>query len=207
MDRSGLTLLDWRRRVHAVYTAVRAADDVAQAHALWSAERDDLFAHHPQSPIAPDRRGAFTGVPVKAYDPGWRFEQPIDTDIESVHIDVATGTDGVVPFDRIGVVRIPNVGSLDVWALRSYGGGLFIPLRDRTANRTTYGGGRYLIDTAKGADLGSNAAEGTIVLDFNFAYHPSCAYDAAWACPLAPPGNVLEVEVTVGEHLPAGGWY
>jgi uncharacterized protein len=207
MDDHGLTLLDWRRRVHAVYAKVRSATDLAHAHALWSAERDDLFAHHPQSPIAVDRRDAFTGVPVKVYDPAWRFELAVDTDVERVHIEIATGTDGIVPFQRVGVVRIPDVGQLDVWALRSYGGGLFIPLRDRTANRTTYGGGRYLIDTAKGADLGSDATQGTIVLDFNFAYHPSCAYDAAWACPLAPPGNVLDVEVPVGEQLPDAGWY
>ena len=207
MDHAGLTLLDWRRRVHAVYAVVRASTDLTQAHAVWSAERDDLFARHPQSPIAVDRRDTFTGVPVAAYDPAWRFELPIETDVEELHIEIATGTDGVVPFDRVGVVRIPTIGQLDVWALRSYGGGLFIPLRDRTANRTTYGGGRYLIDTAKGADLGSDARAGTIVLDFNFAYHPSCAYDAAWACPLAPPGNVLEFDVPVGEQLPPGGWY
>jgi uncharacterized protein (DUF1684 family) len=207
MDHASLTLLDWRRRVHAVYTVIRASTDLAQAHAVWSAERDDLFARHPQSPIAIDRRDAFTGVPVAAYDPAWRFELPVETDVEASHIEIATGTDGVVPFDRVGVVRIPTIGQLDVWALRSYGGGLFIPLRDRTANRTTYGGGRYLIDTAKGADLGSDARAGTIVLDFNFAYHPSCAYDAAWACPLAPPGNVLDLDVPVGEQLPAGGWY
>lgn len=207
MDDHGLTLLDWRRRVHAIYTAVRAATDLAEARALWSAERDDLFAHHPQSPIAADRRDAFTGVPVAAYDPAWHFDVLLDTDVEPAHIEIATGTDGIVPFDRVGVVHIPRVGQLDVWALRSYGGGLFIPLRDRTASRTTYGGGRYLIDTAKGADLGSDAAARTIVLDFNFAYHPSCAYDAAWACPLAPPGNVLDVDVPVGEQLPVGGWY
>ena len=128
MENAELTLLDWRRRVHAVYTAVRSATDVSQAHALWSAERDDLFAHHPQSPIAADRRAAFTGVPVTAYDPTWRFVLPVDVDVEALHIDVATGTDGMVPFDRVGRVVVPDVGSLDVWALRSYGGGLFIPL-------------------------------------------------------------------------------
>ena len=116
MDDHGLTLLDWRRRVHAVYTAVRASDDLVQAHSLWSAERDDLFAHHPQSPLSPDRRGTFTGVPVKAYDPAWRFELPIVTDIEPVHIDVATGTDGIVPFDRVGAVRIPDVGRFKLYA-------------------------------------------------------------------------------------------
>ena len=64
----------------------------------------------------------------------------------------------------------------------------------------TYGGGRYLVDTIKGADLGRHAELATVVVDFNFAYNPSCAYDPGWACPLAPPGNVLRVEVPVGER-------
>jgi len=107
----------------------------------------------------------------------------------------------VVPFERIGRVEIPDTGSLDVWRLTTYGGGIFVPVRDALAGRPggTYGGGRYLIDTIKGADLGSDAERGTIVLDFNFAYNPSCAYDPAWACPLAQPGNVLPVAVPVGE--------
>jgi uncharacterized protein (DUF1684 family) len=207
VDDHGLTLLDWRRRVFGVYAAVRAAPDAGPAHAQWRSVRDDLFARHPQSPIAVERRDAFAGVPVAVYDPAWRFELPVETNVQHSQIEIATGTDGIVPFERVGVVRIPDVGQLDVWALRSYGGGLFIPLRDRTSGHATYGGGRYLIDTAKGADLGGNTEAGTLVLDFNFAYHPSCAYDAAWACPLAPPGNVLEVEVPVGEQLPADGWY
>jgi uncharacterized protein (DUF1684 family) len=207
MDDHGLTLLDWRRQVFAAYAMVRESADAEQAHAHWRSVRDDLFARHPQSPIAPDRRAAFGGVPVAAYDPAWRFELPIESDVERASIEIATGTDGIVPFERVGVARIPDVGQLDVWALRTYGGGLFVPLRDRTAGHSTYGGGRYLIDTAKGADLGSDPAAGTLVLDFNFAYHPSCAYDAAWACPLAPPGNVLDVEVPVGEQLPVAGWY
>ena len=67
--------------------------------------------------------------------------------------------------------------------------------------RETYGGGRYLLDTVKGADLGSVA--GRLVVDLNFAYNPSCAYDEAWACPLAPPGNVIDAEVLAGELIPA----
>jgi uncharacterized protein len=102
------------------------------------------------------------------------------------------------------------VGDLDVWALRSYGGGLFVPVRDGSAGHATYGGGRYLIDTVKGADLGGSVdlatGHGSLVIDFNFAYHPSCAYDSAWVCPLAPPGNILRAEVPVGEQLPPGGW-
>jgi uncharacterized protein len=115
-------------------------------------------------------------------------------------MDVPTGTDGVVAFDRVGVVHLPDVGTLDVWAHGGYGGGIFVPIKDSSAGRArgTYGGGRYLLDTIKGADLGGD--DGEIVLDFNFAYNPSCAYDPAWACPLAPPGNTVSVAIPVGEQ-------
>ena len=83
-----------------------------------------------------------------------------------------------------GRFEIPGLGGLDVWWLGSYGNGIFVPLRDATAGTTTYGAGRYLLDTVKGADLGR---EGDAwVLDLNFSYNPSCAYDPDWACPLAP---------------------
>ena len=90
--------------------------------------------------------------------------------------------------------------SLDVWRLTSYGGGIFVPFRDGTAGTSTYGAGRYLIDTIKGADLGGDASG--LVVDFNFAYNPSCAYDSAWVCPLAPPGNRLAAPVRGGELYP-----
>src|SRR5438552_542539 len=108
-------------------------------------------------------------------------------------MDVPTGTDGVVPFDRIGCAHVPGVGDLDVWWLVSYGGGVFVPLKDGTAGSGSYGGGRYLLDTIKGADLGGVGQ--TLILDFNVAYNPSCAYDPAWACPLAPAGNTVRREL------------
>jgi len=113
-------------------------------------------------------------------------------------MDVPTGTDGVVPFERVGVVTLPGLGSLAVWALRSYGGGMFVPVKDALAGHGTYGGGRYLLDTIKGAHLGSS--DDGIVVDLNFAYNPSCAYDPAWACPLATADNTLAVELPVGER-------
>ena len=115
-----------------------------------------------------------------------------------------TGTDGIVRFDRLGTARLPGIGTLDVWWLRGYGGGVFVPVKDASSGRTSYGGGRYLLDTVKGADLGGDAAAGRLVLDLNFAYNPSCAYDPAWACPLAPAGNVLAVAVPAGEQAPPG---
>ncbi|PQZ60088.1 MULTISPECIES: DUF1684 domain-containing protein [unclassified Microbacterium] len=198
--RTAVEVVDWRRRVFALYDAVRIADSPEEAHELWRIERDDLMLRHPATPLLPEDRALFEGLPIASYDPAWRFELPI-LPAEPGGFEFATGTDGIVPFERIGKVEIPDAGSLDVWRLKSYGGGLFIPVRDALAGRPggTYGGGRYLIDTVKGADLGSDSERGTIVLDFNFAYNPSCAYDPAWACPLAQPGNVLPVVVPVGE--------
>jgi len=76
---------------------------------------------------------------------------------------------------------------------------MFLPFRDALAGRGTYGGGRYLLDTVKGADLGA-AADGSLVLDFNYAYNPSCAYDPRWSCPLAPLENRLDVPIEAGER-------
>ncbi|GAA1683455.1 DUF1684 domain-containing protein [Microbacterium lacus] len=196
--RTALEIADWRRRVFALYDAVRAQDDPEEAHELWRIERDDLMARHPATPFLEPERLLFEGLSIAPYDAAWRYELPI-LEAEPGGFEFATGTDGVVPFERIGRVEIPDAGPLDVWRLMTYGGGVFIPVRDALAGSGTYGGGRYLIDTIKGADLGSDPGRGTIVLDFNFAYNPSCAYDPAWACPLAQPGNVLPIAVPVGE--------
>lgn len=198
--RTALEIADWRRRVFALYDALRVQDDPEDAHELWRIERDDLMARHPASPLLDGDRALFEGLTIAPYDAAWRYELPI-LEAEPGGFEFATGTDGIVPFERIGRVEIPDAGTLDVWRLTTYGGGVFIPVRDALAGSPggTYGGGRYLVDTIKGADLGSDAARGTIVLDFNFAYNPSCAYDPAWACPLAQPGNVLPVAVPVGE--------
>jgi len=196
---TALEVADWRRQVFAMYAQVREATDLYAAHDLWRRERDRLFATHPSSPLLPDDLADFTGLPVRPYDRDWRFEVELEP-VENRRMEVETGTDGIVPFDLIGVVDVPRVGSLDVWRLASYGGGVFLPVKDALAGKPggTYGGGRYLLDTVKGADLGATGS--TLVLDFNFAYNPSCAYDPAWACPLAQPGNTVAVEIPVGER-------
>ncbi len=216
MNRPAVTALetaDWRLRVFGIYARVRdltADDDIVAAHDLWRRERDELFAKHPATPLLPEDRPGFTGLPVAPYDPAWRFtadiEEPAADDPRPRSFEFATGTDGVVPFELLGVAQIDGVGELDVWRLASYGGGLFVPVKDALAGQPggTYGGGRYLVDTIKGASLQPELERGgrgsaRLVLDFNFAYNPSCAYDPAWACPLAQPGNRLPVPVPVGE--------
>jgi uncharacterized protein (DUF1684 family) len=183
-----LQTIDWRRRTFALYAEVRAIADPAEAHAHWVAVRQQMFLTHPASAAAVE-------LTVAAYDPAWRFELPI-ADAAPAAFEYETGTDGVVSFDRVGVVDIPEVGSLDVWRHEGYGGGIFLPFRDTSED--TYGGGRYLLDTIKGADLGFT--DYSLVLDFNFAYNPSCAYDPAWACPLAPAGDRVDVPIPAGER-------
>jgi len=199
-----LTLLDWRRRVAALYAAARAASDPEAGWRAWRDGRDELFATHPDSPVDADARTAFRGLPYAPYDPALRFAAVVER-TEPQRIEVPTATDGVVPFERIGAVQLGSLGRLDVWWLDSYGGGVFLPLRDGSAGATTYGGGRYLLDTVKGADLGG--ADGRLVVDLNFAYHPSCAYDPRWSCPLAPEGNRITTPLQAGEQLPPGGYY
>jgi hypothetical protein len=194
-----LAVADWRRRVFALYAAVRAAGDPVEAHVLWRAGRDELLAAHPASPVPAAERAAFRGAEIAVYQPQLRFVVAVDPDAERVRWEVPTATDGVVPFTRIGVLHVPTVGDLDVWWLESYGGGVFVPVKDSLAGSGTYGGGRYLLDTVKGADLGGDVREGWLVVDLNFAYNPSCAYSPAWTCPLAPPGNTVAVPLPVGE--------
>ncbi|NQX29679.1 DUF1684 domain-containing protein [Microbacteriaceae bacterium VKM Ac-2854] len=201
---TAIEVADWRRHVHTMYAEVRrlANIDLLAAHASWIRARNALFARHPATPLLPEARAHFRSLPVAPYDAAWRFELEVQPSPEERRMEVETGTDGVVPFELIGTVQIPQTGSLDVWRLASYGGGLFVPVKDALAGAPggTYGGGRYLLDTVKGADLGTGRAPSTVVLDFNFAYNPSCAYDPAWACPLAQAGNTVPVEIPVGER-------
>lgn len=207
-----ISLLGWRRAVSDLYRRVRECDLPEQGAQLWREGRDRLFAEHPDSPLEPAAKATFTGLPYARYDPAYRFRVRIETDVEPARLDIPTGDDHVVTMNRIGFVRLGDLGSLDLWWLAQYGGGLFLPMRDTTAGRTTYGAGRYLLDTVKGADLGDGGPatsfgdDGMLVVDLNFAYHPSCAYSPRWVCPLAQQGNRLEVDVPVGEQYPDGGW-
>ena len=194
-----LDLLDWRRRVADLYAQVRAvaASDPPGALARFREGRDELFGSHPESPIPAADRVGFAGLPWWPYDPAWRFEAPVQAR-PAERLTVHSGTGEAFTLVRLGAVETP-VGALDVHWIDVYGGGCSCPSPTPPTVASTYGGGRYLLDTVKGADLGGTTT--TLVLDFNFAYHPSCAYDARWSCPLAPPGNRLRGPVEAGERL------
>jgi uncharacterized protein (DUF1684 family) len=198
---SELDLSDWRRRVAELYAAIRADDDPERAHARWRATRDELIGKHPESPAPAGDPIRSAGVPYWPYDPSLRFELPLRPAAAQEVLMVPTDQTDTTALRLIGTVEVPGPvdASLSVWWLRQYAGGLFVPLRDGTAGETSYGGGRYLLDTAKGADLGGGPE--TLVIDLNFLYHPSCRYNPAWQCPLAPAGNVIDPPVLAGERL------
>ncbi|HKN64018.1 MAG TPA: DUF1684 domain-containing protein [Gaiellaceae bacterium] len=194
-----LALLDWKRRAFSLYAAVRALEPEA-GWQLWRETRDELFRSHPQSPLAADRRTSFDGLEYWPYDPQARVLAELE-DLDAAPEPVETsGAEPILfrPFARASFELRGERLALEVAWLAAYGGGVFLSFRDATSGRESYGGGRYLLDTVKGADLGE--AEGRLVLDFNFAYNPSCSYDPSWVCPLAPPANRLAVAVEAGER-------
>lgn len=192
-------LLDWRRRIFELYRTVRMSPDPQEGWWHWRRARDELFVTHPQSPIPKEERHSFKGLHYFDYDERARFFVDI-VEVPPTDFEIGDSAGGAFRFTRFGRASFELSGegsSLDVFWLDGYSGGIFVPFRDATSGKTTYGAARYLFDTAKGADLGGD--ENRLVFDFNFAYQPSCSYDPKWVCPLAPPANVLDLEVNAGE--------
>ena len=197
-----LELLDYRRRVAQLYQQVRDIGGGEEAWRLWTQGRDELFRTHPQSPIPSDDRATFNGLAYFPYDPAIRFELPLEPTAEESGTELGHSGKGSTGFRVIGSVA-PPLGDgrerLSVHWLDGYGGGLFLAFRDGTSGSATYGGGRYLLDTVKGSDLGARGDH--LIVDFNFAYHPSCVHSSQWSCPLPPAENRLSFSVQGGERL------
>ena len=180
---------------------MRSEPDPQRAWEHWREVRDRLIGSHPQSPLPAERRAGFTGVSYFDYDSRFRITATLaPSDLQER--DIGTSRWSSYRFTRFASAEFELLGRdlrLGCFWLEGYAGGLFLPFGDATNGATTYAAGRYLLDTVKGADLGSG--EGTLVLDFNFAYNPSCAYDPRWVCPLTPPQNRLDVAVRAGERI------
>lgn len=197
-----LDLVDWRRRVGDLYRL--SGPDALER---FRRGRDELFRSHPQSPIEPEERDSFAGLRYYEHDAAYRVVARVEAGDGSELVIDTGGDDGAVRYRRAGALVFTLGGRecrLTVLSLVQYAGGLFVPFRDGTAGRETYGGGRYLFDTAKDTDglvLEIQAGSPEVVIDFNYAYNASCAYSPRWACPLAPPENHLQVEVRAGERV------
>ncbi len=198
-----IELLNYRRQIHELYRFIRYSDDPLTAWRYFQATRDHLFQTHSQSPLDPITRAWFTHLSYYDYDPAYRVTAEIETNVDVVELEYDLGEDGHIRCSRFAQVHFTlpvGSASLSLFWIKGYGGGLFLPFGDATNRTTTYGGGRYLYDTIKGADLG--LVDDKLILDFNFAYNPSCAYSPRWTCPLAPLENRLAIPVEVGEQIP-----
>jgi uncharacterized protein (DUF1684 family) len=194
-------LAEWRREISDLYSEARRRGGGREAWDAWREGKQELYRHHPQSPVPAEHRDDHV-FRCFDHDPAMRtLAELVATD--TAHVD---GDDQVPGMARVGVLRFQLDGrshQLAAFWLDGYAGGLFVPFADATSGGETYGGGRYVLDTAKGADLGVEA--GRVVLDFNFAYAPSCAHDPRWRCPLAQAGSRLSVAVRAGEIGPDAG--
>jgi uncharacterized protein (DUF1684 family) len=197
-----LELADWRRQMSELYAAIRADVDPLSAWMRWREVRDRLYRSHPQSPVPVIERGDATAPEYFDYDPALRTTADVDAG-DGVVFELPGSTSGHVTAERAGTVRFSLRGtphSLSMFWLLDYAGGFFLSFRDATSGDETYGAGRYVLDTAKGADLGTDAT-GRVVVDFNFSYQPSCSYDPRWSCPLPPRENWLTRPIRAGERL------
>ena len=202
-------LADWRRQVAALYADVRqlAETDPALALTHWRAVRERLYREHPQSPVPAEARATFLARHFE-HDPKLRFEVVLEPAPPpapgALALELPNSGEDVLSFSRMGRITVPfedRARTLSVFWMAGYAGGLFLPFRDATNGHETYGAGRYLVDGAKSADLGGDPAASTLIVDFNFAFQPSCAFDPRWACPLAPPENRLDVPIRAGERI------
>lgn len=205
-----LELWDYRSRVSDLYRRVREGHgledaDPSELHHQFREARDALFGAHPQSALDREQRANFRGLEYFGYDPALRFLVPLEKDVEAEVLEFQLSEDGLVRAERFGKVRFGLQGeecALSLYWLLGYGGGVFLPFRDATSGAETYGGGRYLLDTIKHADLGRVGE--AVVIDFNDAYNPSCAYNPRWVCPLSPQENRLNIPIRAGEKAFSG---
>lgn len=201
-----IDLLSYRRAVADVYGEVQRRGVSEDTWHWWVEQRNVLFARHPASPFVAGGV-PFPGLAYHPYDPALHLGAVPVEPAEPGTYELDHSGSGTTPARRFGTVSFSVGGTwcrLALYWLDVYGGGVFLPFRDATNGATTYGGGRYLLDTVKSADLGGDGDR--LVLDLNFAYHPSCVHDPRWSCPVAPPENQLSVAVVGGErHPPADG--
>lgn len=194
-------LMDYRRRVSGLYAWLRASELSPEARWLeFRRRRELLFARHSQSALSEDQKAKFTGLRYFPYNPSLRLALEVETQVDSEIWEVQLEEEGSTRMRRFGKIHFQVDGldaSLTLFWILGYGGGAFLPFRDETNKTETYGGGRYLLDTIKSADLGREGSR--LVIDFNYAYNPSCAYNPRWQCPLAPPENWLPVPIRAGE--------
>jgi uncharacterized protein len=164
----------------------------------FRAEKDQVFAKDPHSPLTPEHRQAFRGLVYFDENPEMVINAGIDRDVEPGEVIMSTSGGEEQVYQRYGLVRfrVDDQPAQLVLYSSDDSDELFVPFRDATSGRETYGAGRYLEVQAHGEE---------VTIDFNYAYNPNCAYDPSWSCPLPPTENWLTVPIRAGEKTFAAG--
>jgi uncharacterized protein len=165
--------------------------------AEFRASKDHFFGHDPRSPLTPDHRRKFKGLTYFPEDCALVIKAKIDRKVQPGVVQMETTKGQVQNYHRYGLVGFQIDGQATQVTLYAadHAHELFLPFRDATSGKETYGAGRYL-------DLHAHGDE--IVIDFNYAYNPYCAYNPDWNCPLPPAENWLKLPIRAGEMTFAG---
>jgi uncharacterized protein (DUF1684 family) len=161
-------------------------------------EKDKFFAVHGQSPIPAAERAKFRGLEYYPPNADYRFELELHehSDKKLLQIEDTGGT--IRDFLCWGEFQFKfGDEECTLQAYKSDPGSelLFIPFKDATSGKDTYGAGRY-IDLEHERDC---TPAGRWKFDFNNAYNPWCAYSKNYVCPFVPPENWLKIPVLAGE--------
>jgi uncharacterized protein (DUF1684 family) len=158
--------------------------------------RDHHFAHDPGSPLSAEEQANFAGLSYFPERPDLVFDLPLEVDGADVgeRLDLTTSDGSHKPFVRAGRIRFEVDGRPVTLAVFKdpARGRYFLPFRDGTAGVESYQGGRYLDPRER--------PDGTLHVDFNYAYNPYCAYGEGWSCPIPPTENVVAARIEAGER-------
>lgn len=164
----------------------------------FRASKDDFFATDPHSPLTPDQKNSFKGLDYFPENPNLRLELDLGEFPNKEVIEMQTSTGDVQRHTRYGIIRFRVEGEEVQLTLYKDAHGYFLPFIDSMAGKETYGAGRYLEPQA--------IMGGKILVDFNYAYNPYCAYNDLYSCPLTPMENRIKVPIKAGEQTPTGDW-
>lgn len=155
--------------------------------------KDQFFAQDHDAPLTHEQQNEFNGLSYFDENEGLRFEIKPDLIEGRDIIEMQTSTGDVASYQRWGTVSFEVEGQPAKLTLYrdEHGGNFFLPFADATSGKETYGAGRYL-------DV-EQTHDGAIVVDFNYAYNPYCAYNERWSCPLTPFENRIQVPIRAGE--------
>ncbi|MBI3115354.1 MAG: DUF1684 domain-containing protein [Candidatus Kerfeldbacteria bacterium] len=152
----------------------------------------DAFFKSPHSPLTPEQRTSFAGLPYYEPNEALRFAQALNTDVDRAPLTLPTSTGDERQYRRAGTITFAITGQSVTLTVFEDEHGYFLPFRDGTAEDATYGAGRYL-EPEQGSD-------GKLLVDFNLAYNPYCAYNEQYSCPIPPRENRIPVRIEAGER-------